>query len=33
MQMHHHDNSYANDHMDYQMKDDIESLSNEGNQN
>ena len=33
MQMQHHETSYADDNMDFQMKDDVESLSNEGNQN
>ena len=31
MQMQHHETSYADDNMDFQMKDDNESLSNEGN--
>ena len=31
--MQHHETSYADDNMDFQMKDDVESLSNEGNQN
>ena len=29
--MQHHETSYADDNMDFQMKDDNESLSNEGN--